>query len=122
MNRTFGWLVPLLLWGLASTALALDVPALKGRVNDRAHLLSASAAARIEDKLQKLEEDKGAQVVVLTVDSLGGGPSRSTACGWRKPGSSVVPGKTTERCSSSPKTIDRCGSRSVTGSSLCSRT
>ena len=74
MNRTFGWLVPLLLWGLASTALALDVPALKGRVNDRAHLLSASAAARIEDKLQKLEEDKGAQVVVLTVDSLGGGP------------------------------------------------
>ena len=42
---------------LTATALALEVPALRGRVNDDAGLLSAAAEARIESKLQALETD-----------------------------------------------------------------
>lgn len=66
------WITPLLLWIVASAALALDVPALRGRVNDYADLLSASAEARIEAKLEALERDRGSQVVVLTIPGLEG--------------------------------------------------
>jgi uncharacterized protein len=54
------------------TALALDVPSLEGRVNDYADLISPAAETRIEQVLAALEQDEGAQVVVLTIDSLGG--------------------------------------------------
>jgi len=54
----------------ASTALALDVPRLTGRVNDYADLLSSDAEIRIEQKLAMLEKDTGAQVAVLTIQSL----------------------------------------------------
>ena len=61
-----------LLWSVALTASALAVPALRDRVNDYADLLSASATAQIQQKLEALEQDTGAQVVVLTIDSLEG--------------------------------------------------
>lgn len=61
-----------ILVSLAATALALDVPRLGGRVNDLADLLSSSAENRISETLERLEEDTGAQVVVLTIDSLEG--------------------------------------------------
>jgi uncharacterized protein len=61
------------LLGLVSfTALALDVPTLSGRVNDYADLISPAAEMRIDQSLAKLEQDAGAQVVVLTIDSLEG--------------------------------------------------
>jgi len=60
----------LLLSSASMTALALDVPNLAGRVNDYADLISPAAETRIEQVLAALEQDEGAQVVVLTIDSL----------------------------------------------------
>ena len=62
----------LLLSSVSITALALDVPNLGGRINDYADLISPAAEARIEQTLAALEQDEGAQVVVLTVESLEG--------------------------------------------------
>ncbi|MBW2374417.1 MAG: TPM domain-containing protein, partial [Deltaproteobacteria bacterium] len=62
----------LLASSLSVTALALDVPKLGGRVNDYANLISPAAEARIDLTLATLEQDEGAQVVVLTIDSLDG--------------------------------------------------
>jgi len=64
-------LAALLLWSVSITALALDVPDLGGRVNDYADLISPAAEARIEQTLAALEQDEGAQVVVLTIEGLG---------------------------------------------------
>jgi uncharacterized protein len=57
---------------LPCTAAALEVPALKGRVNDYGGMLSPETERRIETLLQELEEKDSTQVVVLTVPSLGG--------------------------------------------------
>lgn len=62
----------LVLWSISLTALALSVPKLNGRVNDYANLISPAAEANIDQLLAKLEQDEGAQVVVLTIDSLEG--------------------------------------------------
>lgn len=51
---------------------ALDVPPLKGRVNDYAGMLSPAAAARIENRLAEFERSTSNQLVVLTVPSLEG--------------------------------------------------
>jgi len=56
--------------GLPATA--LEVPYLTGRVNDHAGMLSEGERERIEGKLAALEVDTGAQVAVLTVESLEG--------------------------------------------------
>ncbi len=58
------------LCSVALSAFALGVPRLQGRVNDYASLISPAAETRIDDLLAKLDHDKGAQVVVLTIDSL----------------------------------------------------
>jgi uncharacterized protein len=59
--------------GLAVPRLwALEVPALRGRVNDYAGMISPSAAARIEELSQSLEASDSTQVVVLTVPTLQG--------------------------------------------------
>ncbi len=59
---------------LAPALAARDVPFLAGRVNDTAGMLSPAARQRIEAKLAALEQQTGAQVAVLTVDSLDGAP------------------------------------------------
>ncbi len=51
---------------------ALDVPPLKGRVNDTARILSASSVQMLEKTLQTLEQNESTQIVVLTVPSLEG--------------------------------------------------
>jgi uncharacterized protein len=51
---------------------AKDVPFLAARVNDLANLVPASAREKLEAKLADLEKRTGAQVAVLTVDSLDG--------------------------------------------------
>jgi len=51
---------------------ARDVPALQGRVNDNAGLLSPSTEASLESVLQSLETSDSTQIVVLTIDSLRG--------------------------------------------------
>lgn len=65
----------LLLWLiLAPPAFALEVPALRGHVNDYAGMLSTSSVAALERQLQELERSDSTQLVVLTVPTLGGEP------------------------------------------------
>lgn len=56
----------------ASLAQALDVPALRGRVNDYAGVMSADQVQSLESQLAQLERDTGHQVAVLTVPTLDG--------------------------------------------------
>ena len=74
VTRAAPILTALVLWSLSLDALALSVPELTGRVNDYADLISPAAEARIDERLKRLEEDSGAQVVVLTIASLQGEP------------------------------------------------
>ena len=55
----------------ASNLLALEVPVLKGRVNDHAGMLSAATRQQLEDTLSRLEQTDSTQIVVLTIPSLG---------------------------------------------------
>jgi uncharacterized protein len=57
---------------LPCVAAALDVPQLKGRVNDMANLLSPEAATQLEQKLAGFERETSNQVAVLTIPSLQG--------------------------------------------------
>ena len=70
-KRTFSILVLcLLLLCSAAPILALDVPGLKGRVNDYANLLSPATEASLESVLKSLESSDSTQIVVLTINSL----------------------------------------------------
>jgi uncharacterized protein len=51
---------------------ALEVPYLAGRVNDTAGMVPEDVEARLETRLAQLEQERGAQIVVLTVPSLEG--------------------------------------------------
>ena len=51
---------------------ALDVPPLRGRVNDYAKLLSQERALALEAQLEKFEQETGHQIAVLTIPSLEG--------------------------------------------------
>ncbi|KUG29046.1 beta-propeller domains of methanol dehydrogenase type [hydrocarbon metagenome] len=68
------------------SACALDVPPLRGRVNDLAGILSPDAVKRLESALAAFEASDSTQVVVLTVPSLEGdtieGFSIKTAQKW----------------------------------------
>ena len=72
-RRTVSFLVFCLLsLHLAAQSLALDVPNLKGRINDYANLLSPATEASLESVLKSLESTDSTQIVVLTIDSLRG--------------------------------------------------
>lgn len=58
----------------ASSARALEVPALTGRVNDGAGMLTPAQANALEQKLAAYEQKTGQQFVLLTVPSLEGDP------------------------------------------------
>jgi uncharacterized protein len=63
----------LLLAGIFSLPLmALDVPILKGRVNDYANMLAPGTAAAVEAKLADFEKSDSTQIVILTIPSLQG--------------------------------------------------
>jgi uncharacterized protein len=51
---------------------ALDVPPLRGRVNDYAKLLPQERALALEAQLEKFEQETGHQIAVLTIPSLEG--------------------------------------------------
>ncbi len=51
---------------------ALEVPALKSRVNDYADMISPETESLLEDRLKSFEESDSTQVVILTVNSLEG--------------------------------------------------
>jgi uncharacterized protein len=54
------------------TAAALEVPLLKGRVNDYAGMLPAARARDLEERLKRFEEQTGHQIALLTIPSLQG--------------------------------------------------
>jgi uncharacterized protein len=54
------------------SAYALDVPALKDRVNDYAHLLSPATVSQLDNALKYFEQQESTQIVVLTVPTLAG--------------------------------------------------
>lgn len=57
-------------WLAAAAAPAREVPFLSGRVNDTAGILSEGVRRSLEEKLAAFERETGAQVAVLTIDSL----------------------------------------------------
>jgi len=69
--RQLGVLLFLSVW-LGFPALALEAPALKGRVNDYGGMLSPEAALTLEKQLAAFEQETTTQVVLLTVPSLEG--------------------------------------------------
>ena len=83
--RLVGILV--LFLALASSALAIELPQLRGHVNDYAGMLSPAAAAALEQRLAEFEGRDSTQIVVLTVPTLGGEPieefSLRVAEAWR---------------------------------------
>ena len=65
-------LVPVFVLLLFPLAWALDVPTLRGRVNDYANVMQANQIQSLESQLSQLERDTGHQVVVLTIPTLDG--------------------------------------------------
>lgn len=57
---------------LPQLACALEVPQLRGHVNDYANMLSPGASQRLEQALADFERSDSTQIVVLTVNSLEG--------------------------------------------------
>ncbi|HXV78660.1 MAG TPA: TPM domain-containing protein [Candidatus Binatia bacterium] len=53
-------------------ALALDVPPLRGRINDYAGLIPVDRARALEERLARFEAETGHQIAVLTIPSLEG--------------------------------------------------
>ncbi len=77
-SRNSGTVAPVLIVAaalalcLVSLALAIDFPALTGRVVDQAGVMSAASRTDVEMKSKNLEDKSGIQLVVATVKSLQG--------------------------------------------------
>lgn len=71
MKQTMSWLM--LCFGilLSGTVFGQEVPYLGGRVNDEAHMLSASTITELDGILKAYEDSTSNQIVVLTIASLG---------------------------------------------------
>lgn len=80
-------LVAVAVGGLASSAAALDVPPLTGRIVDNAHLLPEPLVKTLSDDLAAHEARTGNQVALLTLPSLEGEPleefSHRVATTWK---------------------------------------
>ncbi len=83
--KTFCVIVMVML--LPQLVFALEVPQLRGRVNDYANMLSPGASQRLEQALADFERSDSTQIVVLTINSLEGesleGYSIKVAEAWR---------------------------------------
>jgi uncharacterized protein len=71
-SRRFGFCVAALTLAAAPPLVARDVPYLSGHVNDTAQMIPVAVRDRLEGELTALEKRTGAQVAVLTIDSLDG--------------------------------------------------
>jgi uncharacterized protein len=70
MKSIFAFLFALFLF--SASAFALDVPPLRGHVNDYASILSPGAAQELESRLAGFERSDSTQIVVLTIPTLAG--------------------------------------------------
>ena len=67
--------ITLVLWvfaGILSLASAIEVPPLRGRINDLAGILPSDRAQLLEERLASFEKETGHQIAVLTIPSLEG--------------------------------------------------
>lgn len=71
-KKKWGFFLGLLIISSLSSLFALAVPALEGRVNDYAKILSSGKEAEITSYLESLDQQTGVQIVVLTIPSLEG--------------------------------------------------
>jgi uncharacterized protein len=62
----------LLLSSIFSLARALDVPALRGRVNDYANIIRPDKSQELDERLARFEQETGHQLAILTIPSLEG--------------------------------------------------
>ena len=67
-----GLLSFLLLLIASSLALAIEVPPLRGRVNDYAGVMGQDQARALESQLAQFEQETGHQIAVLTIPTLDG--------------------------------------------------
>jgi uncharacterized protein len=66
-------LISIPFWLFVSTiAVAIDVPPLRGRVNDYATVMSQEQVKSLESRLTQFEQETGHQVAVLTIPTLDG--------------------------------------------------
>ncbi|MCX8022417.1 MAG: TPM domain-containing protein [Syntrophorhabdaceae bacterium] len=70
-KKAFPFFLFLLLFSLES-ALSLEVPPLKGYVNDYANMISPRVRAKLEGELREFERTDSTQFVILTIPSLMG--------------------------------------------------
>ncbi|GAM11504.1 hypothetical protein OR1_03820 [Geobacter sp. OR-1] len=77
MQRRLLYLAVSIFFLMQGVLFAAEVPALKGRVNDYAGLLSPTAVQEIDALLADLERSDSTQVVVLTVPTLDAEPVES---------------------------------------------
>jgi uncharacterized protein len=68
----YGGLILVLVLAINSFVFALDVPPLRGRVNDLAGMLPADRSQALEERLAAFERETGHQIAVLTIPSLQG--------------------------------------------------
>lgn len=72
-DTLYRWLLSLLVLFSAGLSQAKDVPPLKERITDEAHLFSNDEKSQLESQIIAFEKEyKGAQLAVLTVESLEG--------------------------------------------------
>jgi len=68
----YTWIIVLALLLWTPVVYGLEVPKIKGRVNDYANMLSYSSEQNLEAVLNELERTDSTQIVVLTIPSLEG--------------------------------------------------
>jgi len=61
-----------LLISIFSSVISLEIPKLKGRINDYANILISADEANLENMLRHTEKNTSSQVVLLTIPSLEG--------------------------------------------------
>ena len=83
----FAGLIAVFVLAINSSILALDVPPLRGRVNDLAGMVPADRVQALDERLAAFERETGHQIAVLTIPSLQGDAleefSIRVAEGWK---------------------------------------
>ncbi len=72
MRGAARWLAPLFFFIASLAVAAANYPPLTGRIVDQANIIPPSTRSAIETKLKDLEDKSGIQLVVASVNSLGG--------------------------------------------------